>query len=65
MLILNKHMKGPYTLRGFLELDYPELLEAAESVPTNTSLFTKAMELTTRASSIVHIKKTKSQTTFL
>lgn len=32
MLILNKHMKGPYTLRGFLELDYPELLEAAESV---------------------------------
>ena len=31
MLILNKHMKGPYTLRGFLELDYPELLEAAES----------------------------------
>jgi hypothetical protein len=24
-------MKGPYTLRGFLELDYPELLEAAES----------------------------------
>lgn len=27
MLILNKHMKGPYTLRGFLELDYPELLE--------------------------------------
>lgn len=31
MLILNKHMKGPYTLRGFLERDYPELLEAAES----------------------------------
>ena len=31
MLILNKHMKGAYTLRGFLELDYPELLEAAES----------------------------------
>lgn len=31
MLILNKHMKGPYTLRGFLELDYPELLEAAEN----------------------------------
>lgn len=24
-------MKGPYTLRGFLERDYPELLEAAES----------------------------------
>lgn len=31
MLILNKHMNRPYTLRGFLELDYPELLEAAES----------------------------------
>ena len=31
MLILNKNKKAPYTLRDFMECDYPELLEATES----------------------------------
>ena len=31
MLILTKNLSYPYTLRGILECEYPELLETAES----------------------------------